>query len=165
MRRLFRTTRGPRATPAQAPTDLTASTPAPPTTAASALADTPMGAVVPLLDRLERNGVRTRVSVRGTLRDVPEATGSAALLVVRHALQDAAKDGAVDVRVREDDDELAVTVYSLPRPGSRVDEDRPNTSTCALREPVARVNGTVVSRGTSAGWIVTARFPKVAVAA
>jgi hypothetical protein len=124
-----------------------------------------MGPVVSLLERLERSGVRTRVSVRGTLDDVSEAAGSAAMLVVRHALQDAAQDATVDLRVREDEGELAVTVYSLPRPGHRADEDRPNTTTGALREPVARVNGTVVSRGTSAGWIVTARFPKVAVAA
>ena len=165
MRRLFRLPRGSRATPAQAPTDLDAAASAPAASAAATLDGTAMGAVLPLLKRLERNGVRTRVSVRGTLDDVPEATGDAALLVVRHALQDAAQDGTVDLRVREDEGELAVTVYSLPRPGRRVDEDRPNTSTCALREPVARVNGTVVSRCTSAGWIVTARFPRVAVAA
>jgi hypothetical protein len=163
--RLFRINRGPRATPSQAPTDLDAVTPTPGGFASETLAGTPIGPAGPLLDRLERNGVRTRVSVRGTLDDVPESTGSAALLVVRHALADAAKDGAIDVRVREADGELVVTIYSLPRPGHGVDEDRPNTSTSALREPVARVNGTVVSRCTSAGWIVTARFPRVAVAA
>ncbi|WP_022927169.1 hypothetical protein [Patulibacter americanus] len=165
MLRLFRTNRGPRSTPSQAPTDLDAVTPSPGGSASETLAGTPIGPAGPLLDRLERSGVRTRVSVRGTLDDVPEATGSAALLVVRHALDDAKHDGTIDLRVREDHGELAVTIYSLPRPGRGVDADRPDTSTCALREPVARVNGTVVSRCTSAGWIVTARFPRVAVAA
>jgi hypothetical protein len=165
VRRLFRINRGPRATPAQAPTDLTAATPAPADSPTETLAGTPIGPAGPLLERLERSGVRTRVSVRGHLDAVPEATGSAALLVVRHALEDAAQDGTIDVRVREDDGELAVTVYSLPRPGRRVAEDRPSTASCALREPVAAANGTVVSRGTSAGWIVTARFPRVAVVA
>jgi hypothetical protein len=164
VRRLLRINRGPRATPSQAPGELSAVTPAPAATPGETLAGTSMSPLAPLLERLERSGVQTRVSVRGDLDEVPEATGTAAMLVVRHALQDAAKDGAVDLRVREDEGELAVTVYSLPRPGRRGDPDRPGTSTSALRDPVAAVNGTIVSRCTSAGWIVTARFP-VAVAA
>lgn len=165
MRRLFRNPRGPRSPRALAPADREPTTPAAGRvgSAAATLAGTPIGPAGALLERLERNGVRTRVTVRGALDEVSPAAGEAALLVVEHALQDAAKDGAVDLRVREDDGELAVTVYSLPRPGTQVDEHRPSTANCAIREPVAAANGTVVSRCTSAGWIVTARFPRVAV--
>jgi hypothetical protein len=171
VRRLFKILREPETLPTAVPEKGTGVATMPPDAGPrarehddlDALVGTPLDGTRDQLDRLSRCGVETRVTVRGSFVDLPPAASTAARLVLEKALAESSGDGSVDVRLRQDDDEFAVTVYSLPRDGQATPgPDRRRFADGAVRGPIEAACGSLMSRRTSAGWIVSARFPLVA---
>jgi signal transduction histidine kinase len=124
-----------------------------------------LASVDELLAHVEQAGLAVRLQVDGHPWELPPSLGLAAYRVIQEALTNSLTHAAAtdaSVRIAYEPDGLEVTIAD--RAGrSSIDDDRSALSTGkgleGMRERVAMFAGTLETRTTDEGFVVTARFP------
>lgn len=121
-----------------------------------------------LLAQVQRAGLDVRLQVEGEPSNLPASLGLAAYRVIQEALTNSLRHaGANDasVRIVYEPDRLEVTITDRAGrssvDGGSPDRDDPSTGhgLVGMRERVAMFAGTLETRTTDEGFLVTARFP------